>query len=240
MVSSTSVLRFAERARAHRRLTWQKAAWFMGVLAVLALAAWVVLFSPLLAVRTVEVTGTQRLPAEDVVALAEPARGVPLVRVDTGRIVDDLRELPVVRSALVERSFPGTLRVTVTERQALAVVPGADGTFDLVDGEGVVLETTAEAPAGVPVVQVDVASAGARTVREAVEVVGALPADLRGQVTTVSATTRDSVTLKLASGATVFWGSADDSARKVQVLAVLLTTQASEYDVSSPDTPVTR
>jgi cell division protein FtsQ len=207
---------------------------------VFAVAAWVVLFSPLLAVRAVEVTGTERLPVGNVAAVAEHARGVPLVRVDTGKIVEELQALPVVRSAQVERSFPGTLRVTVTERRALAVVPGADGAFYLVDGEGVVLETVADAPAGVPVVQVDVASAGARTVREAVEVLGALPADLRAQVTTVSATTRDSVTLTLATEATVFWGSADDSQRKAQVLAVLLKTPASEYDVSSPDTPVTR
>ena len=234
------MLRFAERARAHRRLTWRNAAWVAAVVAVLAAAAWVVLASPLLAVRTIEVTGTQRLAAADVAAVAEPARGVPLARVDTGQIAEQLRELPLVRAVEVERSWPSTVRVAVTERQAMAAVPGAEGGFDVVDTDGVVMESSAEAPAGVPVVQVDVASAGSETVREAVDVLGALPVDLRGQVTTVSAATRDSVTLTLGSGATVFWGSADDSERKAQVLAVLLKTPAAEYDVSSPDTPVTR
>ncbi len=39
---------------------------------------------------------------------------------------------------------------------------------------------------------------------------------------------------------TVMWGSPEESALKAEVLGVLLKTPAKEYDVSSPQTPVTR
>ena len=48
------------------------------------------------------------------------------------------------------------------------------------------------------------------------------------------------VTFTLKSGATVKWGSSEDSDRKAEVLAVLLRLKAKMYDVSVPGTPVTK
>jgi cell division protein FtsQ len=64
-----------------------------------------------------------------------------------------------------------------------------------------------------------------------------LPTDIRAVVTDVSATTLDDVTLKLSSGLTVVWGSADQSAYKARVLASAMAVNpaAREIDVSSPD-----
>jgi cell division protein FtsQ len=45
------------------------------------------------------------------------------------------------------------------------------------------------------------------------------------------------VTLGLTDGRTIRWGSADDSARKAQVLAALMSQPGKVYDVSSPDLP---
>ena len=41
-------------------------------------------------------------------------------------------------------------------------------------------------------------------------------------------------------GRQVKWGSADESDRKVEVLAILLKENASVYDVSVPEQPTTR
>jgi hypothetical protein len=44
----------------------------------------------------------------------------------------------------------------------------------------------------------------------------------------------------LSNNAVIFWGSADESAFKAQVIDALLKTAASYYDVSSPSYPATR
>jgi cell division protein FtsQ len=48
------------------------------------------------------------------------------------------------------------------------------------------------------------------------------------------------VRLVLRDGRPVEWGSAERSSRKASVLAVLLDTPASAYDVSVPDRPSLR
>jgi cell division protein FtsQ len=231
--------RFAEQARAQRRVTWRKV--WLTAAAVLCLGAlgWVLLASPWLAVKTIEVSGTDRLPADRVREMAAVANGVPLARLDTQSLARDISELPVVASVSLERDWPSTLRITVTERVPIAAVP-AKGGVELVDGDGVVIDKVSKPPKGLPVVDVDVRKAGAHTLREAETVLRSLPPELRKQVTRVSATSQDSVTLTLSGGRTVLWGSADDEARKAEVLAILLRTKAKVYDVSAPDMPVTR
>ncbi len=58
-----------------------------------------------------------------------------------------------------------------------------------------------------------------------------------------TAATADDVTLELAGGAQVVWGSAEDSALKATVLAALMRAAppdtVSQYDVSAPSSPVT-
>ncbi len=52
--------------------------------------------------------------------------------------------------------------------------------------------------------------------------------------------TIDRIRLSCAGGRTVMWGSAEDSAQKAEVLAVLLGQDAREIDVSVPGRPTTR
>jgi cell division protein FtsQ len=47
------------------------------------------------------------------------------------------------------------------------------------------------------------------------------------------------VTLTLADGVTVVWGSADRPAAKAKELTVLMHTHARSYDVSAPETAMT-
>jgi cell division protein FtsQ len=78
------------------------------------------------------------------------------------------------------------------------------------------------------------------TIRSVVTVSAALPVALRGEVASISAASPDSITLNLGSGVKVVWGSSDDSARKAEVLSVLMRRKAKVYDVSAPDLPVTK
>ena len=47
----------------------------------------------------------------------------------------------------------------------------------------------------------------------------------------------DRISLELTGGATVVWGSADESEDKAAVLEVLLRQKASVYDVTAPGRP---
>jgi cell division protein FtsQ len=55
----------------------------------------------------------------------------------------------------------------------------------------------------------------------------------------VEAASPDDISLVLSRGRTVVWGSAEQSARKARVLALLLRRHATRYDVSVPDVAVT-
>ena len=138
---------------------------------------------------------------------------------------------------------PDTLLIHIVERAPIGVVQAPDG-FRLVDPAGVVIDTVPQRPPGVPIIQLDgadkVSGAGFRSMAQ---VLLALPNSVLGQVDTISAHTRDDVTLTLTgSQQHVVWGSADDSDQKARNLTLLLKVYGGkgpgEYDVSAPKQPV--
>lgn len=242
-VSDRLVDRLEERRRARRRLRVRALVLWVVAALVVCGAAYVVLASPLLALRAddVELQGTDEIaPAEDVLEVVEPFDGVPLLRLDTPAIRAELLELPGVLDATVRRDFPHGLIVTVVPRTPVATVE-EDGGFVVLDAEGVELARDDEPREGIPVVAVPVGSdATAEALTAVLTAMDALPADLLEQVAEVSAATAYEVTFELDSGAQVVWGSAEDSDLKAAVLADLLQVPASVYDVSAPLSPITR
>jgi len=214
---------------------------------VAGLAAWVLLGSPLLAVRTVQVDGAAGLSEAEVVQTAGIAEGTPLVRGDTAAAAARVAALPQVASVEVTRGWPSTVVVTLAERVPVAVVTEG-GTRQLMDAGGVLFDTiTGEPPAGV--VPLDVTDPGPDdpATTAALGALTALPRDVRDQVTGAAARTADDVTLTLTDGRSVLWGSADRTERKAEVLAALLDQldsgaldPADTLDVSTPDSVVLR
>jgi cell division protein FtsQ len=240
----------ARRRRARRRPAHPRRRLLVSLAAALLLAgagAWVLLASPLLAVRTVQVDGADSLSAEQVVDVAGVTEGTPLLRVDTTAAADRVARLPQVASVEVTRGWPGTVVVTVAERVPVAVVVQG-GSRQLVDATGVVFDTiTGQAPAGV--VPLDVSDPGPEdaATTAALGALTALPRDVRAQVTGLAARTADDVTLTLTDGRSVRWGSADRTERKADVLGALLEQidsgaldPAGTLDVSTPDSVVLR
>lgn len=210
------------------------------VLATVAGVTWWAWDAGHLDTRAVAVSGTDRVPAEQVQALAQPAVGTPLVAVDVGAIDAAVRELPLVLDVQVERRWPRTLGVVVTERVAVAAVPAARGRFEVVDAEGVVLATAAQPPPEVPLLRVDVEATGTDTLAAARDVLAALPADLQRRTTDISAASPADVRL-VVDGADVRWGTAAESDRKVDVLqGLMVSVPGSVYDVSAPGAPAVR
>jgi cell division protein FtsQ len=107
------------------------------------------------------------------------------------------------------------------------------------DKDGVVFAAFTAKPKGLPVVEIRAVS-GDRAHQEAASVVQALPAEVLDRLKRLKAESIDSIELVLTDGRQVKWGSSDQSARKVEVLEVLLQHPAQVYDVSVPEQPTTR
>jgi cell division protein FtsQ len=93
----------------------------------------------LFAVRAVEAPGASEGVAAAVEDTLGDIVGTSLVAVDAQEVVSRLEALPTVVSASVDRDFPHTLRVTVREERAVAVVRYGDGAW-LVSARGRVME----------------------------------------------------------------------------------------------------
>ena len=228
--------------RRHRLL--HLAGLWAGAGAVVTGLVWLVFFSPVLALdpARVEITGqgtTVDVAQVQQVVLAE--QGVPLPRIDTVGLRSRLLELDAVKDVRIMRAWPHGLEVTLTSREPAAAVPVDEG-LALVDPEGVRVGTVPEAPPGLPVIHTSLDAQDTAALEAALHVVAALPADLRAEVTEISAATRDDVRTTLASGQVVKWGSDAQLTLKVAVAQTLRQTapEAAYFDVSSPRLPVTR
>ncbi len=200
----------------------------MTVVTAVVCAVW---FTPVLGVREVEVRGVVEMTEVQVLEAAAIEPGTPLVRVDTEAVAARVRELRRVAGVRVERVLPGSVRLTVDERDPVGVVLAGDGAH-LVDATGRDYATVAQPPAGLPELKASGAALDA-----AVGVVTQLPEALRREVLVVTAGSPSGVRLTLSAGREVRWGSVADSPRKAAVLEVLLTREGEVFDVSSPELP---
>jgi len=232
--------RFTRRAR-RRRIG------VLSVLAVLAVVAGLIaaaVFSPILALREIRVDGTTNLDPAVLQQAVEGQLGTPLALIDDARIRRELSQFTSIRSYVTELVPPGTLVIHVVERTPLGVVASPTG-FDVVDAAGIVLESSPARPAALPLLQLDADGLEGTGFAAMAEVLVALPPEVLAQVDSITARTRDDVTLTLTGSVQrVVWGSAADSDRKALVLAALLARFAAsgpgEYDVSAPGSAVFR
>ncbi|GAA4556012.1 cell division protein FtsQ/DivIB [Planotetraspora kaengkrachanensis] len=207
---------------------------------VVGAATWVVFFSPLLGVRSIEVTGDVTVPAEQLRQAAGVKLGTPLATVDLGLVEQRVRAVREVESAKVDRAWPGTLQVAVVERTAIAVAILGPGRQAVLDRFGVVLKEVAVAPPRLPVLKVQRLAADDPSTRSALTVLSVLPEDVLSRVGQVRAPSPKSVTLRLIDGRTVVWGDAGRAAEKGRLLTSLLTKPANSYDISSPEVVTVR
>ncbi len=229
--------RFARRQWARRWLNWKPVLALLLVGASIAGAVWLFLFSSVLAVADVEVTGARTLDSAQVRDVAAVPDGEPLARVDLDAVRARVEALAVVRSAEVTRQWPDRVLVAIEERVAVAVVEIGGRTRGM-DAQGVVFRDYAKAPPGLPEVRTS-PETPRDALAEAAQVVEALPETLTRRVAHVEAVTVDQISLVLRDGRTVVWGSAEESDEKAKVLGPLLGVDAKTYDVSVPGQPTT-
>jgi cell division protein FtsQ len=199
---------------------------------------WLVFFSSVVTVRDVSVEGNRTMSSVRVEAVAKAPMGEQLARVDLAAIKARVESMPAVKSVSVSRSWPHTIAISLTERTPVAVVDrGAE--LQAVDDDGVLFGSYAHQPADLPLITT-APDVKAEALAEAARVVTSLRADIAAEVEKVDVESVDRIRLHLSGGRTVMWGSAEESAQKADVLAVLLGQPGSEIDVSVPGRPTTR
>ena len=204
-----------------------------GVLAVECVAA--LLFSPRLAVRTVDIRGNTSVPTKQIETLVGKVQGQNIVRLAVGKIHDAVLREPTIEKVSIQRVFPNTVRVTVTERQAWASVTTPTGDGYTIDSKLVPFRKAATPEAGLPrlvlaaapekllapvtVLGRPMTAPGLAEVSECLEWAKARP-DFPMETVTIDPTGK--LCLNRKGGTQVRLGSATDLPRKLNVLALLM------------------
>ncbi|MCR8578116.1 cell division protein FtsQ/DivIB [Streptomyces sp. Isolate_219] len=211
-----------------------------------AFGVWALYASDWLRAERVSTTGTKVLTPHEVVAAADAPMNAPLASVDTDALARRLRaRLPRIKMVDVERSWPHTIGLKVTERVP-ELLMRAGGKFVEVDAEGVRFATVGTAPKGVPLLEMTASDSPSlrrfgidRLRRAAVKVAQDLPAVVHKDVRKVRVRSYDAITLELDGDRTVAWGSREQGPEKAKVLTALLKAAPGgrHFDISVPSAP---
>lgn len=197
-----------------------------------------VFFTPLLSVRNIDVDGAVSVSREEIIGELNVPLGERLVGVDAGAAAQRVAAIPALASVRVQRMYPSTVRVTVTERVPVVFVDEPDGTH-LLDSEAVDF-AVAPPPPGVLRLVTESPGVGDPATESALAVIDSMPVVLRDQIGEVRAGSLSDVSLLLLDGRTLVWGDRDNSERKSAVALALLSQPGQILDVSSPDLPTTK
>lgn len=240
---SGTVLDFPGPRRSHRFrntvLTLVSLAVVLGGLVAFAV------FSPVLALRTIVVQGQSLTTADEIDAALEPLTGTSLTRISREDVLELLADKAPIEDVRIAAEPPSTLVVTIEERKPVAVVrEGSE--FVLIDSAGQHLAGVADREdVELPLIDGGTDAADSAVFSAITEVLAELPDPVLSRLTSASAGSVDSIKLSLDGDRTIFWGSSERSGEKALVVEAMLAMPAGdqpvkEFDVSTPDRPVTR
>ena len=226
-----------KREKVRRRRVWPIVLIGVLILALAGGAVWLVGFSTVLAAQRVEISGLKTLSERSVTTTAGVPLGVPLARQDIAGIAGRVATYPQVEHVVVERSWPSTVSITVTERTPVFAVRYAN-LFVLVDKYGVPYLTVNEQPEGLPLAAAS--QSDRASLVEIATVSRELTPKLRSQVVTIRADSPYALVLVLESGMEISWGTSEQSKLKGEVALALLKQKPKAIDVSAPHNPTIR
>lgn len=235
-------------AAERRRTRWRR---LVGVIAGLAAlgGAYVAVQSSALDVDHIEIVGSELLTRADVARLADVRIGDPMVFVAPDDVRADLAGDPRFVRVVVQRRFPSTISVRVTDRRAIAVVDGP--TRGVVVGEDGVIIAVARGDELMRHVQVSEdppKRPGRRLsapIAAAVDVMGSMSFEIAVQIVGMRITPEGELIFDLGEGRTVLFGTVEDAERKLLATRTMLgpqvdTSELCQLDVRVPTAPTIR
>jgi cell division protein FtsQ len=252
---SVSEVRNESRYRARAAKSRRGLYIFMAILivaAVVGVAGLVLSHTNVFTVEKVTVSGADHISSEDLTELAAVPSGTTLLNVDVNGICSRLTSNAWVKSASVDRVFPDTLNLRITEREISAVVSvtvddttntkerwalSSDGMWlckipdDRNSAEGKTLPSKVyeDVDEALEITDIPYGSkpeAGTycnnANVENALGVIAGMTTELAGQVKSVAAASSDSTTLTLQNGVEIAFGDSKDIRDKERVCLELM------------------
>ena len=205
------------REEGRRRLRWFTVLGLgvAGIILVLLL-----LTSPLLSVRKVEVEGVVYANPELVASIVDSIDCEPILTVDLDAAEEKLLMIPWVRQARVSMHLPSRVTIEVVERAPIAFFRSVDGFNRVIDRDGRVLDVIEGEPVDFTTIigTGPNLSAGQNTEQPflgAAELINALPSELRSRLLRVTVSPEGEVSLALTNDVEVLFGRPDDFQAKL-------------------------
>ena len=206
-----------QRQEGRRRLRWFTVVGLVVAAVVLIL---LLLTSPILSVRQVDVEGVVYADPQQIAAIVDSIDGEPILTVDLEVAETRLLAIPWVRLARVSMHLPARVTIEIVERTPIAFFRAVDGFNRVIDRDGRVLDVIE----GDPTDYIRIIgtgpnlSAGQMTEQPllgAAELINALPSDLRIRLLSVTVSPEGEVSLSLTNDVAVIFGRPDDFQAKL-------------------------
>ena len=218
---------------------------FAGILSAVAVVLACTVF---FRVETIDVQGSERYAPEDVIDASGVLRGTYLVLIPKEQTIQRIKEtLPYVRSVELDRHFPTTLRLTVTDDYAAARVTSGDS-FWLLDPQGKVLEqaqpdadygcltvTGLDLMAPVPMEQAQVLDENGGQLKGLIALMTALEQQqMLGQITEINAGSKTEISMIYQGRLRVKFMIGADYERKIRIFREIVAL-IGEYETGTVD-----
>ena len=218
------------------------------VVGVVALVL-IVLASPIIGVRKIEIEGARYVSADLLIAVEKSLDGKSILTVDTRAAERRLEGDPWVESVRIRSFFPSRLVIEIVERKPVAFYIGVDNRSRVVDSQSRVLAVETGQPTqylqitGVGPNLAPGASAGA-VYKAAAQLAAGLPDELSERVLNVGVGGPNQLIMTLRTGTLINFGPPVDLQNKLISLLVLLRRQDAKQilsiDLTDPRTPTVK
>ncbi|HHV44970.1 MAG TPA: FtsQ-type POTRA domain-containing protein [Firmicutes bacterium] len=224
---------------------------FLSLVILLALLAlFVLLGSPLFALREIQLEGGSHFTPEDIWKICGLRKNENLLMIDLERVKALLLAEPRIEDAQVRLELPDRLQVTVLERQPVALIPYGE-VFYLVDEAGRLIGAQGYVTESLPFltgVRLEEPTVGSKPISHGLAVgilvVNTLDAELASSVSEVNVEDPEDIRLYLRNLIVVRLGDSLQMKEKLTVLKPLLADLARrnqtprQIDLSIPSQPV--
>ena len=200
---------------------------------VFGLAAYILGWSTLFTVSSVEITGTKSSITTEIKV------GERLARVEPRSIVAELEGIKWIRSVEVSRNWiSGKVTITIAERTPIAIF-----NEQVIDEEGVSFPLLNQSIQGLPHIQATDIDAAIK----AAKFYNSLPKDFADTITTLKVATGDSYSIAMSQGKKsieILWGQDEENSLKVRVYKALIARpenlEIDRIDLSAPHAPIVK
>jgi len=216
-----------------------------GVVIFIGLAL-IVLASPIVAVRTVQVEGAKYADAALVRSVSDSLKGKSVLTVDTKTARERLESDPWIKSARITTSLPSRVMIQINERIPVAWFLGVDNRARVIDEDGLVLSVVEGRPTQYMWIEgtgsnLTAGASSTATYRAAGQLAMSLPSELAPMVKHLGVAGSEQITMTLKTGTVINFGAPVDMRNKLVNVVVLLRRQDVNSIISidvSTGTPV--